>query len=447
MSLTAKYAKYANAGPAGGASRGWRQCRFRVVRVVRGSPHFPREPAWYLNYRTNNTTLQTFKVDGLNQLTNAIAVAYKYDANGNLTNAAGTSITYTYDDENRLSVIEQTYAFRSVFTYDGLGRLRQRDEYAWAGAPYYQYFIVNGASARYVYDGWRVIQERNDSNVPTVSYTRGTDLSGSLEGAGGIGGLLSRSHGYSSGTGNWSTHNHYHADGNGNITYLVNSSQGLAASYRYDPFGNTISSSGGLASANVYRFSSKEIIPTWNLYYYGHRFYAPNLQRWINRDPKREEGFQELRKAVLRGGTTTIDRSQRTGSKQNFEHAHLFALNNPIRRIDPKGLDAPGCDVLPDSWDNACRLECCARHDRCYDDPTHTCSAWSWLWTLVCPTEPCAACNWEAIDCFSQCSDGYGDNPDRHNYYCCQCHEYFNLEDPGSINDPQLNPHFGHRCP
>ncbi len=101
----------------------------------------------------------------------------------------------------------------------------------------------------------RVIQER--AGNPTVSYTRGSDLSGSLEGAGGIGGLLARSHGYASGT--WSTHNYYHADGNGNITYLVNSSQTLAASYRYDPYGNLISQSGGLASANVYRFSSKEI--------------------------------------------------------------------------------------------------------------------------------------------------------------------------------------------
>ncbi|HEX5222704.1 MAG TPA: hypothetical protein VFZ59_24320 [Verrucomicrobiae bacterium] len=27
-----------------------------------------------------------------------------------------------------------------------------------------------------------VIQERDESNIPTVSYTRGTDLSGSVEG-------------------------------------------------------------------------------------------------------------------------------------------------------------------------------------------------------------------------------------------------------------------------
>jgi RHS repeat-associated protein len=109
-----------------------------------------------------------------------------------------------------------------------------------------------------------------------------------LESAGGIGGLLARSHGYSSG--NWTNHNCYHADGNGNVTYLVNSSQTLAASYRYDPYGNTISSSGTLASANVYRFSSKELHVNSGLYYYGYRWYHPNLQRWLNRDPIGENG-------------------------------------------------------------------------------------------------------------------------------------------------------------
>src|SRR5207245_3231170 len=82
----------------------------------------------------------------------------------------------------------------------------------------------------------------------------------------------------------------YHADSNGNITYLVNSSQTVAASYRYDPFGNTMSSSGTLASANVYRFSSKEIHVNSGMYYYLYRFYDPSLQRWINRAPIEEEG-------------------------------------------------------------------------------------------------------------------------------------------------------------
>jgi len=72
----------------------------------------------------------------------------------------------------------------------------------------------------------------------------------------------------------------------------VNSSQALAASYRYDPFGSTMSSSGTLASANIYRFSSKEIHVNSGMYYYLYRFYDPNLQRWLSRDPLAEPGFE-----------------------------------------------------------------------------------------------------------------------------------------------------------
>ena len=116
----------------------------------------------------------------------------------------------------------------------------------------------------YIYDGKRVIQERDTNNSPTVSYTRGNDLSGTLAGAGGIGGLLARTDGTGS--------TFYHADGNGNITYLETSAQGLGAKYRYDPFGNVTSSSGAYATANTYRFSSKEWVPSVNGYYYLSRF-------------------------------------------------------------------------------------------------------------------------------------------------------------------------------
>src|ERR1051326_2103796 len=100
------------------------------------------------------------------------------------------------------------------------------------------------------------VQKRNGSNNPLVSYTRGNDLSGTMEGAGGIGGLLARSSGYSGG--NFPVHNYYFADGNGNITYLLDNSPTMVAKYRYDAFGNTISKSGTLADANVYRFSKRK---------------------------------------------------------------------------------------------------------------------------------------------------------------------------------------------
>jgi len=94
--------------------------------------------------------------------------------------------------------------------------------------------------------------------------------------------------------GNPSAHAYYHADGNGNITALVNTNGVIVASYQYDPYGNLLGMSGPLAEANAYRFSSKEWNANAGLYYYGFRFFEPNLQRWLNRDPIGEEGGLNL---------------------------------------------------------------------------------------------------------------------------------------------------------
>jgi RHS repeat-associated protein len=103
----------------------------------------------------------------------------------------------------------------------------------------------------------------------------------------------------------------YHADGNGNITALVNGMQLIVARYLYDPFGNVLSQSGPLADANLYRFSSKEWHPNSGLVYYLYRYYDPNLQRWMNRDPVFDAGFKierahhalEIETAITRNGS------------------------------------------------------------------------------------------------------------------------------------------------
>jgi len=160
---------------------------------------------------------------------------------------------------------------------------------------------------RYLYDGMLAVQERDGNNVPTTTFTRGRDLSGTLSGAGGIGGLLART-AYDTGTG---THACYHADGNGNVTAMVNALQFVVAKYLYDPYGNTLAKAGPLAEANTLRFSSKEWCDGPGLYYYGYRFYDANLQRWVNRDPLGEEYDRNL---------------------------YRFVFNDPINYIDPDGL-------------------------------------------------------------------------------------------------------------
>jgi RHS repeat-associated protein len=291
------------------------------------------DAAWNVNWVTNNGTPTAFNVNSLNELTNGPISTNYYDSNGNMTNraydisGAPDGTVFTYDDENRLiDILNQITGQETVLVYDGLGRLRIRIEQQSGGGGGASAVSLSGPAlsteTHYIYDGWRVIQERNGSNVPQVTYARGSDLSGTLEGAGGIGGLLARSSGYSGGTGNWSTNHYYYADGNGNVTYVATSSQGLAANYRYDPFGNTISSSGSLANANIYRFSSKEILVNSGLYYYGFRFYDPTLQRWLNWDPLAERGFLNL---------------------------YTFAANEPEGHFDADGLQCqqPPSPTLP----------------------------------------------------------------------------------------------------
>jgi RHS repeat-associated protein len=79
-------------------------------------------------------------------------------------------------------------------------------------------------------------------------------------------------------------------DANGNITEYVDVSGTIRAHYTFDAFGNTIAQSGDLASIFSHRFSTKYADDETGLYYYGYRYYSPELGRWINRDPIKEEG-------------------------------------------------------------------------------------------------------------------------------------------------------------
>jgi RHS repeat-associated protein len=65
--------------------------------------------------------------------------------------------------------------------------------------------------------------------------------------------------------------------------------------------------SGPLANVNAYRFSSKEWSGNAGLYYYGFRFYDPNLQRWLNRDPLGEQGGVNLYNFVGSAPINLID--------------------------------------------------------------------------------------------------------------------------------------------
>jgi RHS repeat-associated protein len=194
-----------------------------------------------------------------------------------------------YDDENQLISVWSTNHWREDYVYDGMNRRRITRQFTWQSSAW-----VETNEVRYIYDVSLVIQERDTNNIPLVTYTRGNDLGGSLQGAGGIGGLLARTDNGKSLAGDPNASAYYYFDGNGNVAGLINSNGFILAQYTYDPFGNILSMSGPLAAANTYRFSSKEWDENAGLYYYGRRFYDPILQRWLNHDPIGEWGGYNL---------------------------------------------------------------------------------------------------------------------------------------------------------
>jgi RHS repeat-associated protein len=90
---------------------------------------------------------------------------------------------------------------------------------------------------------------------------------------------------------------------------------------------------GALANANVYRFSSKEWNGNSGLYYYLYRFYDPNLQRWVNRDPLGEMGGINLIQFCKNNPISYID------SFGNDPGTIIEALFPPSLGAPPQGID------------------------------------------------------------------------------------------------------------
>ncbi|MFA6445372.1 MAG: RHS repeat-associated core domain-containing protein, partial [Sterolibacterium sp.] len=261
------------------------------------------------NRLTSSTPATTYTPNNLNQYTQILEGSAPseptYDNNGNLTsiNNGQSTVSYTYDEENRLAGIQSTVNNKqSAFIYDGLSRRVETRE------------LENGTllkTIRYVYDGLVPVEELEWSGTASGTpaklrqITRGPDLSGSLQDAGGIGGLLAFTANNAS---TW-----YFADANGNVANLFTPADTAAATYTYDPFGRRLTATGALANVNPYQWSSKEYHEPSGLVYYLYRFYDPQNGRWLSRDPLGEEGGVNL---------------------------YGFALNDPQNCWDAYGLTA-----------------------------------------------------------------------------------------------------------
>ena len=129
-----------------------------------------------------------------------------------------------------------------------------------------------------LWDGYNIIRETiNHQPSTTNHYVWGLDLSCTLQGAGGVGGLLAE---VQNGA-------HYFAafDANGNVTEYISTNGVTEAHYEYSPFGEIVVQSGELADSFTHRFSTKPWCGVTGLSEYEFRKCSPSLGRWQSRAP------------------------------------------------------------------------------------------------------------------------------------------------------------------
>jgi RHS repeat-associated protein len=120
-------------------------------------------------------------------------------------------------------------------------------------------------------------------------YTWGLDLSGSLQGAGGVGGLLSDTKVSSTDT------NVFYSvsDANGNVTEYIDENGTVEADYEYSATGVETYKSGSMKDDFTYRFSTKPFDSEMGLVAYELRYLKPDFS-WLSRDPIGEKGGKNL---------------------------------------------------------------------------------------------------------------------------------------------------------
>jgi RHS repeat-associated protein len=205
-----------------------------------------------------------------------------YDLDGNQLRDGRWN--YTWDGENRLVKLE------SLASAPTGSKRRLEFEYDWQGRRIKKKVTNLDTGSvlldnKFLYDSWNVVAELNTTNNAVIrSYMWGLDLSGTMQSAGGVGGLLAVK----------DSENGLHFasyDGNGNVAALVKATDGtISAQYEYAPFAEPIRVTGPMGKTNPIRFSTKYTDDESDFLYYGYRYYNPSTGRWLNRDPVGETG-------------------------------------------------------------------------------------------------------------------------------------------------------------
>ncbi|MFZ2602695.1 MAG: RHS repeat-associated core domain-containing protein, partial [Candidatus Omnitrophota bacterium] len=231
-------------------------------------------------------------------LTSAGGYTYQYDANGNMT--VGKNKTLTYDAEDRLLQVNELGIITS-FAYDGDGgRVKKTVSLRVAAAA-----GGNEAISTTYIGSLFEIQGSGDGVQRTVKHI--------FAGANRVASVSLR------GSEATEAISYYHTDHLGSSSVITDTNGNQVEHYEYTPYGSfatnsVIASPDGAKQSSVsHLFTGKELDAT-GLYYYGARYYDPEIGRFISAD--------------------TIVQAPYDPQSLN---RYSYCRNNPINYVDPSG--------------------------------------------------------------------------------------------------------------
>ncbi|MBU7018354.1 MAG: hypothetical protein HXS44_12660, partial [Theionarchaea archaeon] len=230
-----------------------------------------------------------YTYNSMNELvTISDGTVFIYDERGNtITKTDSDTWSYTYNKRNLLEKVTKNQEVLTEYVYDGDGRRVQVTE--------------NGETTTYIYSSLNMLYEENTTGIASYIY-------------GPPGRLAKKTH-----INGESNTFFYHTDHLGSTLSVTDGNGTPISSIEYQPFGE----SSITGSEEDYQFAGKEKDAS-GLYYFGARYYDPQLGRFTTKDP-------------LPG---------RIQSPQTLNR-YVYCLNNPLKYLDPQGMQTEPVE-LPD---------------------------------------------------------------------------------------------------